>query len=267
MIKFQIFVASPSDVIEERELISEIVAQEIRRIFRVQNQIFKGEQFDINVIRWEKDTIPDVGEDAQDVINKQVGEFDVFIGIMWKRFGTPTGRALSGTSEEFERAFNSYKKYNRPKIMFYFRTTAFYPRTSDEISQLGKVIEFKEKIKDLGVIYGEYENPLQFEREVREHLIKQLFLLLDSKLKTEQVVPIEKDNKVIVAEKKKTKVFISYGREDEKHALKLYQGLKNIGAEPWLDSENLLPGQNWKTVISKAIRECDYFIALYLQIR
>ena len=43
-----------------------------------------------------------LGIDAQDVINRQLGEYDIFLGIMNTRFGSPTHRADSGTEEEFD---------------------------------------------------------------------------------------------------------------------------------------------------------------------
>ena len=58
------------------------------------------------------------------------------------------------------------------------------------------------------------------------------------------------------------RVFISYAREDKTMAQRLYDDLKKNGVEPWLDDENLLPGQNWKLEIGKAIKNCDYFLAL-----
>ncbi len=58
------------------------------------------------------------------------------------------------------------------------------------------------------------------------------------------------------------KVFISYAREDFKTAKKLYDDLKEAGVTPWLDDEDLLPGQNWKMGISQAIADTDYFLAL-----
>jgi len=29
-----------------------------------------------------------MGRDAQDVVNQQIGEYDIFVGIIWKRMGT-----------------------------------------------------------------------------------------------------------------------------------------------------------------------------------
>jgi len=57
-------------------------------------------------------------------------------------------------------------------------------------------------------------------------------------------------------------VFISYAKEDFKHAKKLYNDLKKAGISPWLDKYNILPGQNWKYKITKAIENSIFFIAV-----
>jgi hypothetical protein len=56
--------------------------------------------------------------------------------------------------------------------------------------------------------------------------------------------------------------FISYAREDQATAIRLYNDLKRAGITPWLDHEDLLPGQNWEHEIRRAIRESRYFLAL-----
>ncbi len=58
------------------------------------------------------------------------------------------------------------------------------------------------------------------------------------------------------------KVFISYAREDIETAKKLYHDLKRAGISPWMDKQDLLPGQNWRVMISKAIQESKYFLAV-----
>jgi len=60
----------------------------------------------------------------------------------------------------------------------------------------------------------------------------------------------------------KNKIFISYARKDFEIARKLYNDLKKAGYAPWLDKESLLPGENWKITIRKAIKESAYFLAL-----
>lgn len=66
--------------------------------------------------------------EAQAIVNRDVGDFDVMIGIMWKHFGTPTGAAGSGTEEEFQLAYDSWRSSGRPRIMFYFSEAPYAPR-------------------------------------------------------------------------------------------------------------------------------------------
>jgi hypothetical protein len=83
----------------------------------------------------------------QGVVNRQVGQFDVFIGIMWKRFGTPTGRAESGTDEEFNVALKSWKTTRTPRIMFYFSQAPYTLRSIEEAEQLRKVLQFRRRVE------------------------------------------------------------------------------------------------------------------------
>lgn len=170
MVKLKIFIASPSDLKEERDIVSSVV-EELRRTLGALLEI------ELESLRWENHAWPDVGNDAQDVINKQISEYDILVGMMWKRLGTPTRRAPAGTVEEFKRAYEAFKNYNRPKIMFYFRTSPFYTTDLDEIDQFRKVVEFRQELTELGVFFWEYKHPLEFERYVREHLTKQIWRL------------------------------------------------------------------------------------------
>ena len=61
----------------------------------------------------------------------------------------------------------------------------------------------------------------------------------------------------------KIKVFISYARENADVARRLYNDLKSDLLEPWLDTECILPGQRWSDAIGKAIKNSDYFLALF----
>ena len=57
-------------------------------------------------------------------------------------------------------------------------------------------------------------------------------------------------------------VFLSYAREDEKSASKLYKELIEAEFKTWFDQESLAPGVSWRPTITKAIRQSRYFIAL-----
>jgi hypothetical protein len=57
-------------------------------------------------------------------------------------------------------------------------------------------------------------------------------------------------------------IFISYAREDVQVAKKLYDNLKKDGFNPWLDQEDLLPGQDWVREIKSTIDKCSIFMPL-----
>lgn len=61
----------------------------------------------------------------------------------------------------------------------------------------------------------------------------------------------------------KPRVFLSYARADSAMAEKIYADLEREGINVWMDTKDLLPGQKWKTVISRAIKESSYFLALF----
>jgi hypothetical protein len=56
-------------------------------------------------------------------------------------------------------------------------------------------------------------------------------------------------------------VFVAYAFEDEAPAKLLHAALKEQGFNPWLDKENLMPGQNWPRAIERAIDTSDFFVA------
>jgi hypothetical protein len=161
--KLRVFVASPGDVWKERQLLGDVIDELNRGIADEKGLV-------LELVRWETHAWPDIGEDAQDVINRQIAPGDVFVGIMWNRFGTPTKRAESGTEEEFNRAHAYWKQYGRPKIMFYFNRAPFSPSSEDELEQKRKVLAFKKELGDKGALYWEYNGADEFERLVRIHL-------------------------------------------------------------------------------------------------
>lgn len=56
-------------------------------------------------------------------------------------------------------------------------------------------------------------------------------------------------------EREKKKIVIIYAREDLEQAHQLYGELKKKGFNPWLDVEEILPGDIWAKTVHKAIEE------------
>ncbi|WP_192581072.1 toll/interleukin-1 receptor domain-containing protein [Micromonospora noduli] len=59
------------------------------------------------------------------------------------------------------------------------------------------------------------------------------------------------------------RVFISYVREDVAEVSRLADELRARGIEVWLDRDSLQVGVRWKDAIRQAIREGDYFLAVF----
>ncbi|MFN6468925.1 MAG: toll/interleukin-1 receptor domain-containing protein [Nostoc sp. SerVER01] len=61
-------------------------------------------------------------------------------------------------------------------------------------------------------------------------------------------------------EPKVPQIFIAHASEDKPIVRELYTLLKQSGFNPWLDEKELLPGQNWRDEIPKALRKSDLLI-------
>lgn len=161
----KVFLATPSDVMQERQIAKDVL-DSINRTMGTE----KGVRFE--VVGWDTDSYPAYGKDAQAVINDQIADmaqFDLFVGIMWNRFGTPTPRAGSGTEEEFRRAVESLESNGRPAIMFYFNQRPYNPSNREEAGQKLKVLAFKEEIDRHGLT-ATYDGPDDFRMEFHRHV-------------------------------------------------------------------------------------------------
>jgi len=52
-------------------------------------------------------------------------------------------------------------------------------------------------------------------------------------------------------------IFLCHGSEDKSKVRELHKRLKLDGFRPWLDSEDLVPGDDWETAIRIAVRKSD----------
>lgn len=160
----QVFVASPSDVGEERSALDGVIA-ELNATWSTK----LGIAFDI--IKWETHVRPGFSVDAQAVVNAQIPDnYDVFIGIFWTRAGTPTSRANSGSIEEFEKAYARHKATgSTPEIMIYFKEAPISPSKIDP-QQFSTLQEFKASLPARGGLFFPFEDVSSFEASVRAHL-------------------------------------------------------------------------------------------------
>ena len=163
-----VFLASPSDLEPERNRLEEVV-EELNRTWG------RSLSIRLDLVRWETHGYPGIGKDAQDVINQQLpDDYDIFVGLMWGRFGTPTGRAGSGTEEEYLRALERFRSNpEQMKVMFYFKDAPLSPSSIDP-DQLKKVQSFRRSLGEAGTLHWSFTSMEDFASFLRIHLSRQV---------------------------------------------------------------------------------------------
>lgn len=171
--KLRVFVASPGDVADERVLLASVV-NELSRTLRV---LVPDVAVELELVKWETHATPGMGR-AQELINSQIGDYDIFIGILSRRFGTPTGKAASGTEEEFRLAFDRWQTTGKPQILLYFNVSANSPaKTVSDAEQQLLVAKFRAEIEAKGLVW-EYDGAARFADVVRPHLMEVVAVML-----------------------------------------------------------------------------------------
>lgn len=145
---FTIFIASPNDLSAEREKTKEAIDRFCRVLGRKLN-------WHIELLGWE-DTLPGYAR-PQSLINKDVDSCDLFIGILWKRWGTATGKYESGFEEEFELARERRRTTGKPEIWLFFKSIG-KEFLKDPGEQLKRVLRFKkEQIENKELLFKEFD--------------------------------------------------------------------------------------------------------------
>jgi anti-sigma regulatory factor (Ser/Thr protein kinase) len=178
----RIVVASPSDVAPERKKLDDVVAE-------LNHSVADILGYRLEVSKWEKDAYPGFhASGPQGLIDSilRIEECDFFIGIFWKRFGTPVEDAGSGTEHEFRLAYASWKKAERPQIFFYFKNKPV--PTDEDLAQLAQVQAFKKNFPSEG-FYWSFKTPAEFERLVRRNLAAALRHFGSAEQAAAQTVP------------------------------------------------------------------------------
>jgi hypothetical protein len=177
---YKVFVASPDDVTTERNIAFDVIAD--------LNRIYEGQRHDyrLEVRVWQEHAHPDLGL-PQAVINQQISirECDIFIGVFWKRFGTPPGSVrpndgrpyLSGTEEEIGIAIEARNASSdqRPVIMLYQKIDPLpATATEEDYLQYAEVIKFFNQCEPGGehpALFAKFSGD-QFRGVLRDHLLK-----------------------------------------------------------------------------------------------
>ncbi|MBC8275499.1 MAG: hypothetical protein H8E40_11110 [Chloroflexi bacterium] len=169
----RVFVASPRDVDPERE--------NLKRVIEELNKNWGRKGVNLEMLDWRDCFTPWLGQPPERTLLEQlpVSSWDLFIGVIWSRFGTPTGDFHpdtgqpfeSGTEQEFTLAYECYQELGKPKMLLY-RCKRPIPLDILDPDQYKQVKKFFKRF-DSGEYYGAcvlYSEVEDFTTHVRRHL-------------------------------------------------------------------------------------------------
>ncbi len=146
---FEVMIASPGDVPEERGIIQST-------LLNWNSEHSRANQLVLQPVMWETHAAPDLAGRAQELINRRTLDFcDLLVGVFWTRLGTPTGEHESGTVEEIK----SHVAAGRP-AMVYFSSRPVIPGSYSE-EQFKSVLEFQSWCQENGLV-GRFDDTAEF---------------------------------------------------------------------------------------------------------
>ncbi len=171
----RIFLASSSELEKDRDAFD--------LYFRQQNDQLRKQRIYLEIVRWEKFLDAMSETRLQDEYNKAVCNCDVFVSLFFTKAG-------KFTAEEFEVAFEEFKKNRKPLIYTFFKN-AEIKTGSARRDELNSLWDFQEKLKELGHYHTIYENLEDLKLQFRD----QLDIILDKLFATPKAgaLPVSPD--------------------------------------------------------------------------
>ena len=164
----RVFLASPGDLVDERVAVAEVVAE-------INDNWADFLGYQIELMGWE-DTVSRHRR-PQEIINQELDRCELFIGMMWKKWGTPPdkdGKYTSGFQEEYDRAVSRREESGIPEISMFFKKIAD-EFLDDRGPDLIKVLDFrKELIDGKTQLFQEFAEPSDLTSIVRKCLTQYL---------------------------------------------------------------------------------------------
>lgn len=160
----RIFLASPSDLQEERKITQDVVN-------RLNTTIGRNLGVMVELRGWE-DTLPSRRR-PQGAINDDLRDCDFFLGLVWRRWGTPPGGENdydSGFEEEYNFACQLHDQGEMEEVAVYFKDLEEAIKR-DPGDQASKVIEFRKSVEQSReILFDTFQSKDDWERKLLDNL-------------------------------------------------------------------------------------------------
>ena len=164
----KVSLCGPGDVTPEIE-----IAKRVVMAWNGANIVKTG--YGLECQHWPTHSAPDAGTRAQQAINQQMLDAsDLVIAIFWRRIGTPTGLAESGSVEEVQRAVA-----RGVRVMVYFSDLEA-PASAEDDDQLTRLQGFRTRVMANGLA-SKFSSRRKFEADLSRHLELAVAELIEAK--------------------------------------------------------------------------------------
>ena len=180
------FLASPGDLQDERRAVRDAVNE-----FNASLADELG--YHVELVGWEE-TIAGYGR-PQHLINQDLDRCDLFIGMMWKRWGTPPdpdGEYTSGFHEEFERSVARHKQSGSPEIALFFKEIPeeFIEDPGDDLK---RVLDFRKTIiQEKKILFQKFSTERDMEMLARKRVTAYVINVKSAESSSKSDEPITK---------------------------------------------------------------------------
>lgn len=144
---FRIFISSPGDLGRQRQIAKDTI--------RTISATYERRGIRIIPWAWEDDAVSEMGSSAQDVINRQLGKYDIYLGLMGARFGSPSGAYGAGTEREFFEALELKVAGTILGAGFFFRNVNIPVGSlnDEDLGQIQSVVRFRREVGVRGLFF------------------------------------------------------------------------------------------------------------------
>lgn len=189
----RVFLGSPGDLNPERSAAKAAVDE-------INDQIASNLGYHVELVRWEN-VVASFGR-PQGTINKELERCELFLGMIWKRWGSPPaigGKYTSGFHEEYSISCESCAQTGKPEVSLFFKDVD-PAQLDDPGDELKRVLEFKNDVTNSKtVIYERFAGADDLAPKLRRCITQYLFRLHEDEKKrvTEeaQTLPAESNGR------------------------------------------------------------------------
>lgn len=244
--QYSVLLSSPGDLHIERNEIPTVI-NELNQTYGKYNNLY------IDLIKWETNSAPGITHEyTQQLINKDIGDnYDIFIGIIWKKFGTKTESAESGTEEEYLRALERFKNGENIQILFYFKLESI-PINEIVPEEIVKINNFKNKLKENNVLFWSFNTVEELKNQLRLHIPMRMDGIIQNLELPEK--------KLQISNKKEDKLqdeellgYLDFSIQFDEHLSSTTQCLNNISDATRIVADELSKKSNEINKLSKTV--------------